>query len=41
MQLENSGQLESSLDKIKKMNIKKFYPGHVEPFLIDEYLNAR
>jgi len=32
--IENQSQLESSLEKLKKLNIKTVYPGHGAPFLI-------
>ena len=34
--IENAAQLEHSLEILKKMNIKTVYPGHGEPFLMDE-----
>ena len=30
--IENQGELESSIDRLKKMNIKTVYPGHGKPF---------
>ncbi len=39
--IENADQLESSLDKIRSMNIKTVYPGHGKPFLMQDYLTSR
>ena len=39
--IESSGQLENSLDKLKKMDIKTVYPGHGKPFLMEDYLRAQ
>ena len=34
--IENEDDLKKSLTKIKKLGVKKVYPGHGEPFLISE-----
>ena len=39
--IENSQELEKSLDKLKKMEIKMIYPGHGKPFKIEELRGAR
>jgi glyoxylase-like metal-dependent hydrolase (beta-lactamase superfamily II) len=39
--IENSGQLKSSLDKLKRMNVRMVYPGHGKPFLMDDYCHTR
>lgn len=36
--IENTVQLQNSLDKLKKMNIKTVYPGHGKPFLMETRL---
>jgi len=39
--VENLAQLESSLEKIKKLNVKTVYPGHGKPFPMEDYLKTR
>jgi glyoxylase-like metal-dependent hydrolase (beta-lactamase superfamily II) len=39
--VENTEQLENSLDKLSKMNIKTVYPGHGKPFFMDDYIHHR
>ncbi len=39
MIVENPQQLENSLAKLEKMNIRTVYPGHGEPFLMEKYLH--
>jgi hydroxyacylglutathione hydrolase len=34
--IENFGQLEDSLERIMKLNVKTVYPGHGKPFLMEE-----
>jgi len=34
--IDNVQELKNSISKLKKMNIKKVYPGHGKPFLLEE-----
>jgi glyoxylase-like metal-dependent hydrolase (beta-lactamase superfamily II) len=34
--IDNFEELKNSIDKLKKMNIEKTYPGHGKPFLLEE-----
>lgn len=36
MFIDNFQELKSSIDKLKKLNIKKIYPGHGKPFLLEQ-----
>ena len=39
--IENQAQLDASLEKIRKLKIRTVYPGHGEPFSMEEYLRAQ
>jgi len=36
MFIDNFQELKNSIDKLKKLNIKKIYPGHGKPFLLEQ-----
>jgi glyoxylase-like metal-dependent hydrolase (beta-lactamase superfamily II) len=36
--IDNFEELKNSIDKLKKMNIEKIYPGHGRPFLLEELI---
>ncbi len=36
MFIDNFQELKNSIDKLKKLNIKKIYPGHGKPFLLQQ-----
>lgn len=35
--IENSAKLKESIEKLRKLNIRKVYPGHGKPFLMSSY----
>ena len=37
--VDNKDEFNSSLSKLKEINIRKVYPGHGEPFSIEDYLD--